>query len=60
MAKKNKKSIPFHVAHNYKQFDSEQGYMFWAKDEEDAKLYCKHMSWAVGSLKEQNGEVISK
>jgi hypothetical protein len=56
MAKKNKKSIPFHVAHNYKQFDSEQGYMFWAKDEEDAKLYCKHMSWAVGSLKEQTGK----
>ena len=52
MAKKKKKDIPFHVAHNYKQFDSEQGYKFWAKDKEDAKLYCKKMQWTVGSLRE--------
>ena len=46
MAKKKKKSIPFHVAHNYKQWDSAEGYKFWAKDKEDAKLYCRHMGWS--------------
>ena len=47
MAKKKKKDIPFHIAHNYNQ-----GYKFWARDEEDAKLYLKHMGYDdFGSLK---------
>jgi len=41
MAKKKKKSIPFHIAHNYKQFElTGSGVKFWAKDESDARLYC--------------------
>ena len=51
MAKK-KKDIPFHIAHNYKQFDSEEGYKFWAKDESDARLYCDKIGWSPLSLKE--------
>ena len=52
MAKKKKKDIPFHIAHNYKQWTSDQGYKFWARDEEDAKLYLKHMGYDdFGSLK---------
>jgi len=51
MAKK-KKSIPFHVKHNYKQWTSDQGYSFWAKDEEDAKLYLEKTEGNLGSLKE--------
>ena len=40
MAKKKKKSIPFHIAHNYKQFElTGSGVKFWAKDESDARLY---------------------
>jgi|TARA_Y100000034_G_scaffold134955_1_gene205008 hypothetical protein len=53
MAKKKRKDIPFHIAHNYKQWDSTEGYKFWARDEEGAKLYCEHMGWTIGSLKEQ-------
>ena len=40
MAKK-KKDIPFHIAHNYKQYELKDGTKFWAKDEENAKLYIK-------------------
>ena len=58
MAKKNKKDIPFHIAHNYKQWTSDQGYKFWARDEKDALLYLKHMEFAhLGSLKEIKEEV---
>jgi hypothetical protein len=45
--KKKKKDIPFHIAHNYKQFElrdrfkDESVIKFWARDEEDAKLYIK-------------------
>ena len=52
MAKKKKKDIPFHIAHNYKQWTSDQGYTFWAKDEQDAKLYLDKTEGNLGSLKE--------
>ncbi len=52
MAKKKKKDIPFHIAHNYKQWTSDQGYSFWARDEEDAKSYLKKTGEHLGSLKE--------
>ena len=51
MAKK-KKTIPFHIAHNYKQWTSDQGYTFWAKDEQDAKFYLDITEGNLGSLKE--------
>ena len=51
MAKK-KKSIPFHVKHNYKQWTSDQGYSFWAKDEQDAKFYLDKAEKNPFSLKE--------
>ena len=51
MAKK-KKDVPFHVKHNYKKWTSDQGYSFWAKDEEDAKLYLEKTEGNLGSLKE--------
>ena len=45
MAKK-KKDVPFHIAHNYKKFTlgvdvypPQDNTSFWARDEEDAKLY---------------------
>jgi hypothetical protein len=41
MAKK--KNQPFHIKHNLKQFELKDGTKFWAKDEEDAKLYRKHV-----------------
>ena len=52
MAKKKRKDIPFHIAQKFKQFDSTEGYKFWARDESDAKLFCEKMDWAIGSLKE--------
>ena len=39
MAKKKK--IPFHIVHNLKQWTSDQGYTFWAKNDESALLYRK-------------------
>ena len=41
MAKK--KNEPFHIVHNYKQYELKDGSKFWAKNEEDAKLYRKHV-----------------
>ena len=41
MARKKKKDISFHIAHNYKQYELKDGTKFWAKDEENAKLYRK-------------------
>lgn len=38
MAKK-KKNIPFHIAHNYKMFELNDGTKFWARDKQAAKLY---------------------
>ena len=53
MAKKKKKDIPFHIAHNYKHFElTDGGVKFWAKDEDDAKLYCEKIRWSPLSLKE--------
>jgi hypothetical protein len=52
MAKKKKKDIPFHIAHNYKQWISDQGYTFWAKDKEDAELYVQRTGGHLGKIKE--------
>jgi L-lactate utilization protein LutB len=52
MSKKKKKDIPFHIAHNYKQFELSGGPKFWAQDKEDADLYAKHIKWSPLSLKE--------
>ena len=52
MTKKKKKDIPFHISHNYKHWTSDQGYKFWARDEEDAKLYLEVIGAHLGSLKE--------
>ena len=41
MAKKNKQ--PFHIKNNMKQFELKDGTKFWAKDQDDAKLYRKHV-----------------
>ena len=50
MARK-KKTLPFHIAHNYKQFElTGGGVKFWAKDEVDAKLYCEKIRWSPLSL----------
>jgi len=38
-----KKKQPFHIKNNMKQFELKDGTKFWAKDEEDAKLYRKHV-----------------
>ena len=36
---KQKKDIPFHISQNYKKFTLGET-DFWARDEEDAKLYA--------------------
>ena len=33
------------------------GYKFWAKDLDDAILYCKHMEWAFDTLKKVEEDV---
>ena len=38
-----KKKQPFHIENKLKQFELKDGTKFWAKDEEDAKLYKKHV-----------------
>ena len=50
MAKKKK--IPFHIVHNLKQWTSDQGYTFWAKDKQDAKFYLDITEGNLSSLKE--------
>ena len=53
MAKKKRKNIPFHIAHNYKHFELNKGSIkFWAKDKSDAKLYCDKIGWSPLSLEE--------
>ena len=53
MAKKKKKDIPFHIAHNYKHYHLTGGDIkFWAIDDSDARLYCDKISWSPLSLKE--------
>ena len=39
---RKKKDIPFHIAHNYKQFEYE-GIMFWAKDETNSQFYIDYL-----------------
>ncbi len=38
-----KKQNAFHIKNKLKQFELKDGSKFWAKDEEDAKLYRKHV-----------------
>tara|TARA_Y100000310_G_C20077549_1_gene532279 strand:- start:70 stop:228 length:159 start_codon:yes stop_codon:yes gene_type:complete len=42
MPKKKRKDIPYHVAHDHKQFEW-NGIKFWAQNEEDSRLYIKKM-----------------
>ena len=56
MAKK--KTIPFHIKHNYKKYKSVNGYSFWARDDNDAKLYCKQMNWVIGDLEQKKSKGI--
>jgi len=39
--KKRMKKLPYHLKHNMTQWESTEGLKFWARDEEDAKLYLK-------------------
>ena len=41
MARKKRKDISFHIAHEYKQFVLSGGTTFWAKNNESALLYQK-------------------
>ena len=44
MMAKKKKTIPFHIKNDYKQYSYEDGGLtvtFWAKDDADAELYRK-------------------
>ncbi len=46
MAKKKKKKVPFHIAHNMKEYSYKDGGLtitFWADSDEDAKLYREHL-----------------
>jgi hypothetical protein len=52
MKKSKKNKEPFHIVNRYKQYTSTEGYSFWAKDEEDGKLYLQHMGWELDTLKE--------
>lgn len=36
---KKRKDIPFHIVHNFNKYKLSDGTVFWAKDDEDAKLY---------------------
>ena len=42
MPKKKRKDIPYHIAHDYEQFEW-NGITFWAQNEEDSKLYIAKM-----------------
>ena len=51
--KKKRKDIPFHIVQNYKHWElGEEGPKFWARDEDDAKLYCKKIRWSPLALTE--------
>ena len=51
--KKKRKDIPFHIVQNYKHWElGEEGTKFWARDEDDAKLYCKKIGWSPIALTE--------
>jgi hypothetical protein len=50
---KKTKGVPFHIKHNYKQFQlGDEGLKFWARDKADAELYCKKIGWSPLGLKE--------
>jgi len=49
--KKHHKKIPFHLKHNYKQFQIGDT-KFWAKNKSSAELYCKKIQWSPLALKE--------
>tara|TARA_R100001082_G_scaffold102368_2_gene72416 strand:- start:706 stop:873 length:168 start_codon:yes stop_codon:yes gene_type:complete len=53
---KNKKSA-FHIKHNYKRFQSTNGYKFWAKDSKDAREYCNLMNLVLGVLDENKKNI---
>ena len=55
MAKKTKGQFD-----NYKKWTTDQGYIFLAKDIEDAKLYLKKAGSNLGSLKEVTELELSK
>tara|TARA_Y100000310_G_C19946119_1_gene474765 strand:+ start:280 stop:429 length:150 start_codon:yes stop_codon:yes gene_type:complete len=40
--KKKRKDIPYHIAHDYKEFEW-NGTKFWAQDESDSKLYINKL-----------------
>ena len=51
--KKKRKDIPFHIVQNYKHWElGEDGPKFWARDKEDAKLYCTKIGWSSLALTE--------
>ena len=47
MAKKKKKDIPFHIAHNYKHFELSDGTKFWADNDNDARLYRNKLGTSI-------------
>ncbi|MBC8428324.1 hypothetical protein H8D04_00430 [bacterium] len=51
MAKKKKKDIPFHIAHNYKSYELKDGTKFWARDYDAAILYVNKIYDGWGSSK---------
>ena len=53
---KKKKSVPFHIKHGYKKWTSDEGYSFWARDKEDAKLYLKKTGLHLGKIEEVTDE----
>ena len=51
MSKKNKKKGKGQFDH-YKKWTTDEGYIFLAENEEDAKLYLEKTEGNLGSLKE--------
>ena len=52
MSKKDKKKVG--QWDHYKKWTTDEGYIFLAENEEDAKLYLKKTGLQLGSLKEVN------
>ena len=46
---KKKKSIPFHIAHNYENF-IHNGITFWARDKEDADKYDSIIDYGYSKI----------
>lgn len=54
----SKKQInEYHIKNNYKRFKSTNGYLFWAKDKQDAFDYCKQMNLVLGDLDETKKDI---